>query len=102
MTIRELGLTHPWVQHFSKRHRRSVVTLGLTLFGFLVGESFGQQVDTTCSSCRVDHVSGARTTVRALDPSRSFLEPTQGMSLPSRDPWLVEAGWSGAYYAPQY
>ena len=102
MTTHELGLTHPRVNHDSKRHRRSVVTLGLTLFGFLVGESFGQQLDSACSSCRVDHVPGARTTVRVLDPSRSFLELNQDMSVPSRDPWLVEAGWSGAYYAPQY
>ena len=102
MTARELGLARIGVRDFPVRHRRSVVTLGLALLGFLVGESFGQQSDTTCTSCRVDHVPGARTTARALDPSRSFLEPTQGTSLPSRDPWLVEAGWSGAYYAPQY
>ena len=102
MTTGELDLAHISVNNPSKRHRRGIVTLGLTLLGFLVGESFGQQIDTTCTSCRVDHVPGAGTTVRALDPSRSFLEPTQGTSIPNRDPWLVEAGWSGAYYAPQY
>ena len=102
MTTRELALAHLDVNKSHRRHRRSVVTLCLTLLGFLVGESFGQQIDTTCTSCRVDHVPGARTTVRALDPSRSFLEPNQGTSFPSRDPWLVEAGWSGAYSAPQY
>ena len=102
MTTRDLDLAQNRVNHFDKRHRRSVVTLGLALLGFLVGESYGQKIDTTCSSCRVDHIPGARTTVMTLDPSRSFLAPNQGTSLPSRDPWLVEAGWSGAYYAPQY
>ena len=102
MTTGELDLAHISVNNLSRRHRRSIVTLGLTLLGFLVGESFGQQIDTTCTSCRVDHVPGAGTTVRTLDPSRSFLEPNQGASLPSRDPWLVEGGWSGVYFSPQY
>ncbi len=102
MTTGELGLAHISGNNLSKRQRRSIVTLGLTLFGFLVGESFGQQIDTTCTSCRVEHVPGAGTTVRALDPSRSFLEPNLGTTLPSRDPWLVVGGWSGAYSAPLF
>ena len=102
MTTRELGLAHLGVNHFVKRHRRSVVTLCLTLLGFLVGESFGEQVDTGCSSCREACLPGAETTMRDLDPSRSFQDLSQGISIPSHDPWLVEAGWSGAYYAPLY
>jgi hypothetical protein len=102
MTTRELALAHFGVSSFVKRHRRSVVTLGLTLLGFLAGESRGQQVDSGCSSCRTAHIPGAGTAVRGLDPSRSFLEFSPGFSAPSHDPWLVEAGWSGAYYAPQY
>ena len=102
MTTRESGLAHIGEKNFVKRHRRSVVTLGLTLLGFLVGESSGQNIDSGCSSCREAHVPGAGTAVRGLDPSGSFLDYSQGMSVPSHDTWLVEAGWSGAYYAPQY
>ena len=102
MTTREFGLAHFRASDFVKQHCRSVVTLSLTLLGFFVGESFGQHVDAGCSSCREVRIPGAGTTVRGLDPSGSFLELSQGMSVPNHDPWLVEAGWSGAYYAPQY
>ena len=102
MTTRELGLAHLGANHFVKRHRRSVVILCLTLLGFLAGMSFGGQVDTGCSSCREACISDAGTTMRDLDPSRSFLDLSPGMSVPSHDPWLVEAGWSGVYYAPLY
>ena len=102
MTTRDHGLTHQRVNHSVKRYRRSVVTLCLTLFGFLVGESFGQHVDADCLSCRDARIPGAGTAMRDLDSSKSFLALSQGMSAPVHDPWLVEAGWSGAYYAPQY
>ncbi len=61
MTTRELGLAHLGVHDFAVRHRRSVVTLGLALLGFFVGESFGQQLDVNCSRPRPLQVSlGAR------------------------------------------
>jgi len=102
MTTRELGLAHLGLHGFAVRQRRSVVTLGLALFGFFVGESFGQRLDANCSSCGADHSPGAGMSLSALDPSRSLLEPAQGAALPSRDPWLVEGGWSGVYYAPHF
>jgi ATP-dependent phosphoenolpyruvate carboxykinase len=102
MTTRELGLAYWGVDSIIRRHSRSVVTLGLTLLGFLVGESSGQRIETGCTSCREVHIPGAGTAVRGLDPSGSYSLLTQGMAAPSHDPWLVEAGWSGAYYAPQY
>ena len=102
MTTRELGLAYFGVNQLVKRHSRSVATLTLVLLGFLVGESYGEHVDIGCSSCREAQIPGAGTTVRDLDPSRSFTELSQGNSAPSRGPWLVEGGWSGAYYAPQY
>ena len=101
MTTRDLELAQASLSGLVLRHRRSVVTLGLALLGFFVGESFGQELDANCSSCRVSHVPGVGTGVKGLDPSRSFLTHARGAALPSRDPWLVEGGWSGVYYAPQ-
>ena len=79
-----------------------LATLGFALFGFLVGESFGERTEVECSGCRDD--SGAeRCAAVSIYNSREALSAlSQGVSVPVHDPWLVEAGWSGAYYAPLY
>jgi hypothetical protein len=76
--------------------------LGLAAFGFLVGESFGERSDVECDHC-VEGSEAERSAVVSIYNSREALSAlSQGVSVPVHDPWLVEAGWSGAYYAPLY
>ena len=79
-----------------------LATFGLAIFGFFVGESFGGQSEAECSRCT--EVSGAeRCAAVSIYNSREALSAlSQGVTAPIHDPWLVEAGWSGAYYAPLY
>ena len=77
-------------------------TLSLALFGFLVGESYGEGSEPECSDC--GGVSEAeRCAAVSIYNSREALSAlSNGVPAPVHDPWLVEAGWSGAYYAPLY
>jgi len=97
MTTRERGLTPSGKSHIVKRPRRSIVTLGLALLGFLVGESSGQRVGTDCTGC----LEGPGV-VSDFEASGASIALSKGMSASAHAPWLVEAGWSGAYYAPLY
>ena len=79
-----------------------LATVGLALFGFLVGESYGGRSELECGDC--EKVSEAeRCAAVSIYNSREALSAlSNGVPAPVHDPWLVEAGWSGAYYAPLY
>ena len=76
--------------------------LGLALFGFLVGESFGERSDVECDHCAEGSEAERCAAVSIYNSREALSALSQGVSVPVHDPWLVEAGWSGAYYAPLY
>ena len=79
-----------------------LVTLGLAFFGFFVGESFGERGDVECGRCTGGSEAERCAAVSIYNSREALSALSQGVSVPVHDPWLVEAGWSGAYYAPLY
>jgi hypothetical protein len=76
--------------------------LVIALFGFLAGEGFGDRNDLECDSCATGAPLERCAAVSLYNSREAHSALSNGVSVPLHDPWLVEAGWSGAYHAPLY
>ena len=85
-----------------ERRLGGLFALGLALFGFLVGESLGERGEVECGRCAGKSEAERCAAVSIYNSREALSASSQGVSVPVHDPWLVEAGWSGAYYAPLY
>lgn len=101
MTIRELFRAQ--LKELRDERRLGLfATLGLALFGFLVGESYGELSEPECSDCERFSEAERCAAVSIYNSREALSALSNGVPAPVHDPWLVEAGWSGAYYAPLY